>query len=53
MPTKTFAVEGLTCLDCAARVRAAVSRVEGVDDCQVDHAAGTLTVLSRRRLSGL
>ena len=44
MPTKTFTVEGLTCIDCAKRVRAAVSRVEGVDDCQVDHAAGTLTV---------
>jgi len=43
---KTFAVEGLTCLDCAARVRAAVSQVEGVDNCQVDHAAGTLTVSS-------
>ena len=44
MPTKTFTVEGLTCIDCADRVRAAVSEVEGVDDCQVDHAAGTLTV---------
>ena len=44
MPTKTFTVAGLTCIDCAARVRAAVSRVEGVSDCQVDHAAGTLTV---------
>ncbi len=46
MPTKTFTVEGLTCLDCAARVRAAVSQVEGVNNCQVDHAAGTLTVSS-------
>jgi len=44
MPTKTFTVEGLTCIDCADRVRAAVSQVEGVNDCQVDHAAGTLTV---------
>jgi Cd2+/Zn2+-exporting ATPase len=44
MPTKTFTVEGLTCLDCAERVRAAVSQVEGVNGCQVDHAAGTLTV---------
>lgn len=47
MLTKTFTVEGLTCLDCAARVRAAVSQVEGVDNCQVDHAAGTLTVSSK------
>jgi len=44
MSTKTFTVEGLTCIDCAARVQAAVRRVEGVDDCQVDHATGTLTV---------
>ncbi len=46
MPTKTFTVEGLTCVDCAERVQAAVSQVEGVNDCQVDHAAGTLTVSS-------
>ena len=46
MPTKTFTVEGLTCPDCVARVRAAVIQVEGVNDCQVDHAAGTLTVSS-------
>ena len=46
MPTKTFTVAGLTCLDCAARVRATVSQVGGVSDCQVDHAAGTLTVSS-------
>ena len=46
MPTKTYTVEGLTCVDCAARVRAAVSQVGGVSDCQVDHAAGTLTVSS-------
>jgi len=46
MPTKTFTVEGLTCIDCADRVRAAVSQVEGVSNCQVDHAAGTLTVSS-------
>jgi Cd2+/Zn2+-exporting ATPase len=39
-------VEGLTCVDCADRVRAAVSQVEGVSDCHVDHAAGTLTVSS-------
>ena len=44
MPTKTFTVEGLTCLDCAERVRAAVSQVESVNDCQVDHTTGTLTV---------
>ncbi|MBE9506856.1 MAG: heavy-metal-associated domain-containing protein [Chloroflexi bacterium] len=44
MPTKTFAVEGLTCIYYAARVQAAVSQVEGVSDSQVDYATGTLTV---------
>mgnify|MGYP000038164833 CR=1 FL=1 len=44
MPTKTFTVAGLTCADCAARVQAAVSQVEDVDACQVDHATGRLTV---------
>ena len=44
MPTKTFNVEGLTCTDCAARIQAAVGQVQGVDDCQVDLASGTLTV---------
>ncbi len=42
--TRTFTVAGLTCIDCAEKVRAAVSRVGGVNDCQVDHASGTLTV---------
>jgi Cd2+/Zn2+-exporting ATPase len=44
MPTKTFTVTGLTCTDCAARVRAAVNQVKGVEDCQVDPVTGTLTV---------
>ena len=44
MPIKTFNVEGLTCTDCAARIQAAVGQVQGVDDCQVDLASGTLTV---------
>jgi len=44
MPTKTFTVAGLTSVDCAERVQAAVCQVEGVSDCQVDHATGTLTV---------
>jgi len=44
VPSKTFAVAGLHCIDCAERVQATVSRVDGVSDCQVDYAAGTLTV---------
>ncbi|MBC7250615.1 MAG: cadmium-translocating P-type ATPase [Anaerolineae bacterium] len=48
MTTKSFIVTGLTCTDCAARVKAAVSKVEGVDDCQLDPTTGILTVsLSR------
>ncbi len=44
MATKTYRVAGLTCIDCAERVQAAVCQVAGVSDCQVDHAAGTLAV---------
>ncbi len=44
MPTKTFTVEGLTCIDCAERVRATVERVEGLSDIRVDHLTGVLTV---------
>ncbi|TEU12574.1 MAG: cation-translocating P-type ATPase, partial [Anaerolineales bacterium] len=45
MPSKTFTVEGLVCIDCAERIRAAVNQVEGVSDSQVDYATGRLTVL--------
>jgi Cd2+/Zn2+-exporting ATPase len=44
MLTKTYNVAGLTCTDCAARVQAAVSQVDGVANCHVDHTTGTLTV---------
>ncbi|MBU0702883.1 MAG: cation-translocating P-type ATPase [Chloroflexi bacterium] len=44
MTTKTYNVEGLTCTDCAERVRAAVAQAPGVKDSQVNLAAGTLTV---------
>lgn len=48
MTTKSFIITGLTCTDCAARVKAAVNKVEGVDDCQLDPTTGILTVsLSR------
>ncbi len=43
MPTKTFHVDGLTCVDCARRVKVAVSQVEGVGQVDVDHVAGTLS----------
>jgi Cd2+/Zn2+-exporting ATPase len=44
MQTRTFTVEGLTCIDCAERIRAAVDRVEGAEDIQIDHLTGILTV---------
>jgi len=44
MRVETMDIEGLSCIDCAARVQAAVSRVSGVDHCLVDHASGKLTV---------
>jgi Cd2+/Zn2+-exporting ATPase len=44
MPTRTYTVAGLTCMDCAERVRAVVGQVEGVNDCQVNYAAGTLAI---------
>jgi len=44
MTAKTYIVEGLTCTDCAERVQTAVAQVAGVEDSQVNLAAGTLTV---------
>lgn len=44
MQTKTFSIAGLTCTDCATRVEAEVSRVDGVSHCQADLATGELTV---------
>ncbi|MBL7200603.1 MAG: cadmium-translocating P-type ATPase [Anaerolineae bacterium] len=41
---QTFHVQGLHCIDCADRVRAAVSQVHGLSEAEVDHATGTLTV---------
>lgn len=42
--TQTYTIEGLTCPDCAARIQGAVSQMDGVNECTVDHLAGTLTV---------
>jgi len=43
LETRTYRVEGLSCVDCAGRIRAAVERLDGVEDCEVDVGAGTLT----------
>ena len=44
MPTKTYKVEGLSCIDCAGQIQAAVSRLDEVAACRVDYATGRLTV---------
>ncbi len=41
--TKTYQVQGLSCVDCAGRIEAAVARLDGVDGAKVDVALGTLT----------
>ncbi|MCD6285995.1 MAG: cadmium-translocating P-type ATPase, partial [Anaerolineae bacterium] len=43
METRTYRVEGLSCVDCAGRIRAAVEQLDGVDDWEVDVGAGTLS----------
>ena len=34
--TKTYRIEGLSCVDCAGRIEAALGRLEGIDDASVD-----------------
>ena len=42
MEVKTYRVEGLSCIDCAGQIRAAVSRMDGVEQVEVDVATGDL-----------
>jgi Zn2+/Cd2+-exporting ATPase len=43
LETRTYRVEGLSCVDCAGRIQAAVERLEGVEACDVDVGTGKLT----------
>ncbi len=43
METREYRVEGLSCVDCAARIQAAVQRLEGVEEADVNVTTGTLT----------
>ncbi len=43
METKTYKIEGLSCIDCAGRIQATVGQLDGVSECEVDHATGKLT----------
>ena len=42
MEVKTYRVEGLSCIDCAGQIRSAVSRMNGVEQVEVDVATGDL-----------
>jgi len=42
--TKTYRVEGLSCIDCADQIQATVGQLESVEACQVDYATGRLTL---------
>jgi Zn2+/Cd2+-exporting ATPase len=43
MEQHTYRIEGLTCIDCAGRIEAAVERLEGVGEVEVNAATGMLT----------
>ncbi len=45
----SYAVNGMTCAGCAARLRDMIQKLDGVESCSVDHAAGTLTVFPAAR----
>ncbi len=42
--TRSYTIKGLSCIDCAGRIEAAVGQLKGVEQCAVDHATGKLTV---------
>lgn len=42
--TATYTVHGMTCGHCVASVTAEVSKIDAIDDVQVDLASGTVRV---------
>jgi Cd2+/Zn2+-exporting ATPase len=44
MQTITYEVAGLSCPDCAARIKGMVGQLDGVQACEVDPATGTLKI---------
>jgi copper ion binding protein len=48
--TSTYAVEGMSCQHCVDAVTAEVGRLAGVEQVQVDLAAGAVTVTSNEPL---
>jgi copper chaperone len=50
MSQSTYTVTGMTCGHCAASVTGEVSRIDGVQDVQVDVKTGLVTVTTAREL---
>lgn len=44
MGTRTYVIAGLTCPDCAERIRSAVCDIDGVSECRVDAGSGLLSL---------
>lgn len=44
MGKRTYRVEGLSCVDCAGRIKAAVEHLDGVECCDVDVGTGKLSL---------
>ena len=50
MTTATFQVSGMTCGHCEMSVREEVSELPGVQDVQVSHESGILSITSEQEL---
>ncbi|MEE1617040.1 heavy-metal-associated domain-containing protein [Brachybacterium sp. J144] len=50
MTTATFQVSGMTCGHCEMSVREEVSELPGVQDVQVSHESGILSISSEQEL---
>ena len=42
--TKTMTIEGMMCMHCEATVKKALEKLDGVENAQVSHEAGTAVV---------
>ncbi|MGC5050987.1 heavy-metal-associated domain-containing protein [Micromonospora sp. DT48] len=51
MVSTTYQVQGMTCGHCVSAVSTEIGAIEGVQDVQVDLAAGRVTVTSDQPLS--
>lgn len=51
MSTQTYTVEGMTCGHCAGSVTREVSRIDGVQNVNVDLGSGSVTVEAAHEIS--